>query len=67
MSENQVHDYVLSPDELKEIWAKYGKPGETAPGTKATKNVTIELNQILNLMKKPARKTLSQQRQVFRH
>lgn len=37
MSDNQVRDYVLSPDELKEIWAKYGKPGETAPGTKATK------------------------------
>lgn len=37
MSDNKVHDYVLSPDELKEIWAKYGKPGEIAPGTKATK------------------------------
>jgi len=37
LSESQVRDYVLSPEELKEIWAKYGKPGEIAPGTKASK------------------------------
>ncbi|AEG61190.1 hypothetical protein [Desulforamulus ruminis] len=36
-SDNKIHDYVLSPEELKELWAKYGKPGEIAPGTKATK------------------------------
>ncbi|SHK48600.1 spore protein P [Desulforamulus aeronauticus] len=37
MSDNRVRDYVLSPAELEEVWAKYGKPGEVAPGTKATK------------------------------
>ncbi|AEF94883.1 hypothetical protein Desca_2044 [Desulfotomaculum nigrificans CO-1-SRB] len=37
MADNQVHDYVLSTDELKELWAKYGKPGEIAPGVKAAK------------------------------
>ncbi|WP_041274497.1 hypothetical protein [Desulforamulus reducens] len=37
MSDNTVRDYVLSSEELKEIWAKYGKPGEIAPGTKAAK------------------------------
>nr|WP_234701954.1 spore protein P [Desulfotomaculum nigrificans] len=37
LADNQVHDYVLSTDELKELWAKYGKPGEIAPGVKAAK------------------------------
>lgn len=37
MSDNTVRDYVLSSEELREIWEKYGKPGEVAPGTKATK------------------------------
>lgn len=37
MSDNTVRDYVLSSEELREIWDKYGKPGEVAPGTKATK------------------------------
>ncbi|SHF04501.1 spore protein P [Desulforamulus putei] len=37
MTENRVYDYILTPEELKEIWAKYGKPGEIAPGTKAAK------------------------------
>lgn len=45
MSENRVNDYVLSPEELKEVWAKYGKPGEIAPGTKATKKRNHRRNQ----------------------
>lgn len=45
MSDNRVHDYVLTPEELKEIWTKYGKPGEIAPGTKATKKRNHRRNQ----------------------
>lgn len=45
MSDNRVNDYVLSPEELKELWTKYGKPGEIAPGTKATKKRNNRRNQ----------------------
>ncbi|CCO08991.1 hypothetical protein [Desulforamulus hydrothermalis] len=45
MAENRVYDYVLTPEELEEIWAKYGKPGEIAPGTKATKKRNHRKNQ----------------------
>lgn len=37
MNGNEVQSYVLTPEELEEIWAKFGKPGELAPGIKATK------------------------------
>lgn len=37
MNGNEVQAYVLSPEELKELWEKFGKPGEVAPGVKATK------------------------------
>lgn len=31
----QVETYVLAPTALEELYAKYGKPGEIAPGVKA--------------------------------
>ncbi|AQS58569.1 spore protein P [Desulforamulus ferrireducens] len=42
---SEVRDYVLTPEELEEVWAKYGKPGELAPGTKATKKRNSRRNQ----------------------
>lgn len=32
-----LHSYSLSPSELEEVYRKYGRPGEIAPGRPATK------------------------------
>lgn len=32
-----LHSYSLSPNELEEVYRKYGRPGEIAPGQPATK------------------------------
>ncbi|TCP64962.1 hypothetical protein EDD73_10732 [Heliophilum fasciatum] len=37
MKGNEVRSYVLSPEELKALWAEQGKPGEWSPGVKAPK------------------------------
>lgn len=37
MNGNEVRSYLLSPEELEELWARLGKPGEVAPGIKAPK------------------------------
>ncbi|MBC9782941.1 MULTISPECIES: hypothetical protein [Heliobacterium] len=37
MNGTEVRSYVLSPEELKELWDRLGKPGEVAPGVKAPK------------------------------
>ncbi|ABZ83009.1 hypothetical protein HM1_0390 [Heliomicrobium modesticaldum Ice1] len=37
MNGNEVRSYLLSPEELEELWARLGKPGELAPGIKAPK------------------------------
>ena len=34
---NMINSYQLSPSQLEEVYRKYGRPGEIAPGRPATK------------------------------
>lgn len=52
-----VHSYQLTPEQLNEIYAKYGLPGELSPGLKATRKRSRFLsanNWASSLKKKPA-------------